>query len=80
MEGLTLTHDKLYLVSSSYDSVKFWPTTQIPTMWVEPIDVDVESKANRKRKKRKSRKQLIQAAQQREKKSKTTNDNFFCDL
>ena len=77
VDGLCLTHEGQYLLSSSYDSVKFWSTDEIPTVWIkdEVEDETKERKRGRKRKKGKRRKELSQT-----KKHKKDDSNFFADL
>ena len=77
VDGLCLTHEGQYLLSSSYDSVKFWSTDEIPTVWIkDEVEHETkERKRGRKRKKGKRRKELSQT-----KKHKTCDSNFFADL
>ena len=38
VDNLRLNYDSTFLISSTYDSVKFWSTSEIPTVWTDSKD------------------------------------------
>ena len=78
VDGLCLTHDKQFLVSNSFDLVKFWSTEEIPTMWIDnEEEMEKKTTGHRCRKKRKNRKEVVQDGK---KPKYTMNKDFFSDL
>ena len=91
MDNLRLNHDSTVLISSTYDSVKFWSTSEIPTVWTdskddavdwdneEEEDEDDEENERERKSKRKKRKRKWQKLAEEESRTKKCN-NFFDDL
>ena len=94
VDNLALNHDRTLLVSSSYDAVKFWSTSEIPTMWTKGQDKedlvgikddneddndDEEEEERERRSKRKKRKRKWQKLAEEETRTKKST-NFFDDL
>ena len=95
VDNLALNYDRTLLVSSSYDAVKFWSTSEIPTMWTkgqdkedsvgikddneEEDDDDEEKEERERRSKRRKRKRKWQKLAEEETRTKKST-NFFDDL
>lgn len=81
IEGMCLSHDRQYLITSTQESCMFWPTADIPLLpGNSDKEEEEEEKRSQKRKRRKKQKHKHLAAEELARAKRLQQKDFFADL